>query len=62
MRGVAGGGFFEAKESPSRTHPKKAVLERADLFNRLVCQWDAEDGGDCRKNFLLKKKGPSAST
>lgn len=45
MREFAGGGFFEAKESPSRTHPKKAVLERANLFNRLVCQW-----GDKRIN------------
>jgi len=23
----AGGGFFVAKESPSRTHPKKAALD-----------------------------------
>jgi hypothetical protein len=34
MRGriFAGGIFFVAKEYPSRTHPKKAVLDFSDGF------------------------------
>ena len=32
MREFAGGGFFEAKESPSRTHPKKVILDFTDAL------------------------------
>ena len=28
---IAGEGFFGAKESPSRTHPKKTILDFRDV-------------------------------
>ena len=31
-KNIAGGIFFVAKEHPSRTHPKKAVLDISDFF------------------------------
>ena len=49
----AGGGFFEAKESPSRTHPKKAILEITDCHRISACASETEHVTALLKELFL---------